>query len=92
MYLLPSLSCTLSYLELRDGADANSPVIAKLCGNSLPGIQRSSGSTLYMRFRSDSIDPHAGFNVKYSRGKMKKIIIPSIFTDPKSLNERLEFV
>ncbi|XP_053215446.1 cubilin [Podarcis raffonei] len=62
-----SPNCTLSYLELRDGADANSPVIAKLCGNSLPGIQRSSGSTLYMRFRSDSIDPHTGFNVKYSR-------------------------
>ncbi|XP_061441668.1 cubilin [Rhineura floridana] len=61
-----SPNCRSSYLELRDGADANSPVIAKLCGDSLPGIQRSSGSTLYMRFRSDSIDTHAGFNAKYS--------------------------
>ncbi|XP_063003684.1 cubilin [Elgaria multicarinata webbii] len=63
----PSTNCTLSYLELRDGSDSSAPEIARLCGNSLPGIQRSSGSTLYMRFRSDGIDTRAGFNAKYSR-------------------------
>ncbi|KAH0627493.1 hypothetical protein JD844_003258 [Phrynosoma platyrhinos] len=63
----PSPNCTLSYLELRDGADSSAPVIAKLCGNSLPSIQRSSGSTLYMRFWSDSTNTQAGFNAKYSR-------------------------
>uniref|UniRef100_A0ACB8FV66 Uncharacterized protein n=1 Tax=Sphaerodactylus townsendi TaxID=933632 RepID=A0ACB8FV66_9SAUR len=63
----PSPNCTSSYLELRDGADSSSPLIAQLCGNSLPPIQRSSGPTLYMRFRSDSTDARAGFNAKYSR-------------------------
>ncbi|KAL8165122.1 UNVERIFIED_CONTAM: hypothetical protein K2H54_029833 [Gekko kuhli] len=63
----PSSNCTLSYLELRDGADSSAPLIAQLCGNSLPAIQRSSGATLYMRFRSDSSDSQAGFNAKYSR-------------------------
>ncbi|XP_066485218.1 cubilin [Tiliqua scincoides] len=63
----PSQNCELSYLELRDGADFNSPVIAKLCGNSLPSMQRSSGAVLYMRFRSDSTGTRAGFNAKYSR-------------------------
>ncbi|XP_053120680.1 cubilin [Hemicordylus capensis] len=65
----PSPSCTLSYLELRDGADSNAPVIARLCGNALPGIQRSSGATLYMRFRSDGTNTQAGFNAKYSRAE-----------------------
>ncbi|XP_067326675.1 cubilin [Anolis sagrei] len=63
----PSSNCTLSYLELRDGADSSAPVITKLCGNSLPSIQRSSGSTLYMRFWSGSMDTRTGFNVTYSR-------------------------
>ncbi|XP_060104406.1 cubilin [Heteronotia binoei] len=63
----PSSNCTLSYLELRDGADSSAPLITQLCGNSLPAIQRSSGAILYLRFRSDSSDSRAGFNAKYSR-------------------------
>ncbi|KAF7245952.1 Cubilin [Varanus komodoensis] len=62
-----STNCTLSYLELRDGADSSAAEIAKLCGNALPAAQRSSGSTLYMRFWSDGVETKAGFNVKYSR-------------------------
>uniref|UniRef100_A0A8D0GFF0 Cubilin n=1 Tax=Sphenodon punctatus TaxID=8508 RepID=A0A8D0GFF0_SPHPU len=60
-------SCTFSYLELRDGADASSPLITKLCGNSLPDIQKSSGPVLYMKFRSDNSATHSGFIAKYSK-------------------------
>lgn len=67
-FLLSSFSCELSSLELRDGADSNAPVIVKLCGNSLPSTQRSSGAVLYMRFRSDGTDARAGFKAKYLRG------------------------
>ncbi|XP_020662303.3 cubilin [Pogona vitticeps] len=63
----PSPNCTLNYIELRDGAGSNAPVINRLCGNFLPSIQRSTGSTLYMRFRSDSTDTGVGFNAKYSK-------------------------
>ncbi|KAM8810851.1 cubilin [Eudromia elegans] len=65
-YIEPSPNCTSSYLELRNGADSSAPVLAKLCGVSMPGPQRSSGATMYMRFRSDSSATHVGFNAKYS--------------------------
>ncbi|NXG41986.1 CUBN protein, partial [Psilopogon haemacephalus] len=65
-YIEPSPNCTSSYLELRDGADSTAPVIAKLCGASMPAPQRSSGAAMYLRFRSDSAATHLGFNAKYS--------------------------
>ncbi|XP_013797015.2 cubilin [Apteryx mantelli] len=65
-YIEPSPNCTFSYLELRNGADSSAPVLAKLCGGSMPGSQRSSGAVMYMRFRSDSSAMHVGFNAKYS--------------------------
>ncbi|XP_030055456.1 cubilin isoform X1 [Microcaecilia unicolor] len=61
-----SSNCNSSYLELRDGADSSARMIAKLCGNDLPGIQKSSGTILYLRFRTDSSTTHIGFNVTYS--------------------------
>uniref|UniRef100_A0A8C3CRJ2 Cubilin n=1 Tax=Cairina moschata TaxID=8855 RepID=A0A8C3CRJ2_CAIMO len=65
-YIEPSQNCTSSYLELRDGADSNAPVLAKLCGRLIPGSQRSSGAVMYLRFRSDDSVTHVGFNAKYS--------------------------
>ncbi|NWX82451.1 CUBN protein, partial [Nothoprocta pentlandii] len=65
-YIEPSPNCTSSYLELRSGADAGAPVLARLCGDSRPSPQRSSGASMYMRFRSDSSATHVGFNAKYS--------------------------
>uniref|UniRef100_A0A8C8BEW9 Cubilin n=1 Tax=Otus sunia TaxID=257818 RepID=A0A8C8BEW9_9STRI len=65
-YIEPSPNCTSSYLELRNGADSTAPIIAKLCGGLMPGLQRSSGAIMYLRFRSDSSATHVGFNAKYS--------------------------
>uniref|UniRef100_A0A8B9TLF7 Cubilin n=1 Tax=Anas platyrhynchos TaxID=8839 RepID=A0A8B9TLF7_ANAPL len=65
-YIEPSQNCTSSYLEVRDGADSNAPVLAKLCGRLTPGSQRSSGAVMYLRFRSDDSVTHVGFNAKYS--------------------------
>ncbi|NWR74432.1 CUBN protein, partial [Centropus unirufus] len=65
-YIEPSPNCTSSYLEVRNGADSTAPIIAKLCGSSMPGLQRSSGTAMYLRFRSDSSATHVGFNAKYS--------------------------
>ncbi|NXD11879.1 CUBN protein, partial [Nothocercus nigrocapillus] len=65
-FIEPTPNCTSSYLELRSGADPSAPVLAKLCGDSMPGPQRSSGAIMYMRFRSDSSATRVGFNAKYS--------------------------
>uniref|UniRef100_U3KLX7 Cubilin n=1 Tax=Oryctolagus cuniculus TaxID=9986 RepID=U3KLX7_RABIT len=59
-------NCTSNYLELRDGADSNAPILSKLCGMSLPGNQFSSGGVLYLRFRSENSPTHVGFKTKYS--------------------------
>ncbi|XP_003786834.1 cubilin [Otolemur garnettii] len=61
-----SPDCTSSYLELRDGADSNAPVLSKFCGMSLPGSQLSSGEVMYLRFRTDNSPTHVGFKAKYS--------------------------
>ncbi|KAB1253791.1 Cubilin [Camelus dromedarius] len=61
-----SPNCTSSYLELRDGADSNAPVLSKFCGTSLPASQLSSGDVMYLRFRSDNSPTHVGFKAKYS--------------------------
>ncbi|XP_006766106.1 PREDICTED: cubilin, partial [Myotis davidii] len=59
-------NCTSNYLELRDGADSNAPIISKLCGTSLPRSQLSSGEVIYLRFRTDNNSTHVGFKAKYS--------------------------
>ncbi|KAI4575387.1 hypothetical protein MJG53_011590 [Ovis ammon polii x Ovis aries] len=59
-------NCTSNYLELRDGADSNAPILSKFCGTSLPTSQLSSGEVMYLRFRSDNSLTHVGFKAKYS--------------------------
>ncbi|NXH11671.1 CUBN protein, partial [Bucco capensis] len=65
-YIEPSPNCRSSSLELRDGADSSAPLLAKLCGDVMPGSQRSSGAIMYLRFSSDSSATHLGFHAKYS--------------------------
>ncbi|XP_043916230.1 cubilin-like [Protopterus annectens] len=65
-YIEPHASCNYDYLELRDGADSNAPLISKLCGNTRPGTQKSTGTLMYMRFRTDTSVTHIGFKAKFS--------------------------
>ncbi|XP_077124414.1 cubilin [Ranitomeya variabilis] len=65
-YIETSDNCSSSYLELRDGADSASRVLAKLCGNTLPVTYKSLGKAMYVRFRTDGSTPRAGFNAQYS--------------------------
>ncbi|XP_037366570.1 cubilin isoform X2 [Talpa occidentalis] len=58
-------NCTSNYLELRDGADSNAPILSKLCGSSLPSSQLSSREVMYLRFRTDNSSAHVGFKAKY---------------------------
>ncbi|KAK6490308.1 cubilin [Huso huso] len=65
-YIEPTDSCSYDYLELRDGATPNAPLIAKICGEEHPSTQKSTGSVMYLRFRTDSSVTHKGFKAKYS--------------------------
>ncbi|KAM4028087.1 cubilin isoform 1-T1 [Anomaloglossus baeobatrachus] len=65
-YIEASNNCSSSYLELRDGADSSSRVLARLCGSSLPATYKSLGTAMYMRLRTDGSAPRAGFSAQYS--------------------------
>ncbi|XP_038590997.1 cubilin-like, partial [Micropterus salmoides] len=54
------------YLELRDGSTSNAGFISRLCGNTRPSTQHSTGSSMLLRFRTDSSVTHKGFKAKYS--------------------------
>nr|XP_033495310.1 cubilin [Epinephelus lanceolatus] len=65
-YIEPTASCVYDYLELRDGSTSNSDLISRLCGNTRPSTQHSTGSSMLLRFRTDTSVTHKGFKAKYS--------------------------
>ncbi|CAM9270170.1 unnamed protein product, partial [Lampetra planeri] len=65
-YIEPTSSCFYDYLELRDGSTSSAALISRLCGNSRPSTQRSTGSSLLLRFRTDASVTHKGFKAKIS--------------------------
>ncbi|XP_032366699.1 cubilin [Etheostoma spectabile] len=65
-YIEPTVSCSFDYLELRDGSTSNSGFIARLCGNTRPSTQHSTGSSMLLRFRTDASITHKGFKATYS--------------------------
>ncbi|XP_074549445.1 cubilin [Halichoeres trimaculatus] len=67
-YIEQSSSCLYDYLELRDGSSSNDDLISRLCGNTRPSTQRSTGSSMLLRFRTDTSLTHKGFKAKYSIG------------------------
>nr|XP_046226989.1 cubilin [Scatophagus argus] len=67
-YIEPSVSCMHDYLEVRDGSTSNADLISRLCGNTQPSTQHSTGYSILLRFRTDSSVTHKGFKAKYSIG------------------------
>ncbi|XP_071062991.1 LOW QUALITY PROTEIN: cubilin [Pseudochaenichthys georgianus] len=65
-YIESTSSCAYDYLELLDGSTSNDVVIVHLCGNTRPSTQHSSGSSMLLRFRTDTSVTHKGFKAKYS--------------------------
>ena len=57
MSITTSTNCSTSYLEVRDGAEDSSPLLAKLCGRSIPSTiySRSDKKTLRTEMPHDII-------------------------------------
>lgn len=68
------LSCVNDYLELRDGSTSEASLISRLCGNTRPSTQHSRGSSMLVRFRTDSSFMYKGFKAKYSIGRQIRVI------------------
>ncbi|VDN60891.1 unnamed protein product [Dracunculus medinensis] len=57
--------CIDDYLEVRDGPSKNSPLFGIYCRREPPSTIFSSGSYLYIRYRTDSYIESTGFNSTY---------------------------
>ena len=75
---------TFNIFQVRDGNNADSPLLGRFCGSTLPETLTSSGSYMWIRFRSDSSATGDGFMAYYrsvSDGRLlilDDIIVPFI--------------
>ncbi|XP_043938591.1 inactive serine protease PAMR1 isoform X2 [Protopterus annectens] len=58
--------CKYDFLEVRDGDNVDSGVIAKVCGNERPAPIRSTGNSLHVLFTSDGSKNYDGFYATFS--------------------------
>ena len=62
-------SCSADYVELRDGATPTAPSFGRYCGVRRPNAVHTHGSSLYVKFVSDSSIVRKGFRASYEKGK-----------------------
>eukprot|EP00794_Sanderia_malayensis_P003246 gene3246-3727_t len=64
-----STGCRYDNVELRDGSNSSTRLITRLCGTQRPTvIFKSTGSFLFVRFRSDLSVAGRGFEISYKSG------------------------
>ncbi|XP_069787318.1 cubilin [Narcine bancroftii] len=61
-----SKNCSHDYLELRDGAVKDSPLIGKYCGDVVPPAVTSIQTSMYIMLKMNSKKAHNGFRVEYA--------------------------
>ena len=60
--------CSADYVELRDGATSAASSLGRYCGLRSSFAVHTHGSSLYVKFVSDSSIVRRGFRAKYERG------------------------
>ena len=63
-------SCTTDYLEVRDGATSAATLLGKYCGTRSPFMIHSHGSSMYLKFVSDTTIVRKGFRATYQQGEL----------------------
>ncbi|TKS88119.1 Cubilin 460 kDa receptor [Collichthys lucidus] len=59
-------NCEFDYLEIRNGSTANSPLIGRFCGSTLPSPIFPQSNLLYLRFKSDFSHARDGFEATWT--------------------------
>ncbi|XP_054878715.1 cubilin isoform X1 [Poeciliopsis prolifica] len=59
-------SCNFDYLEIRNGSTADSQLIGKFCGQTLPNPIFPQSNQLYLRFKSDFSTARGGFDATWT--------------------------
>ena len=79
-------ACQYDSLTIHDGDNENAGVFEKLCGPTLPQDVLSTGSNLYLEFKTDGSEESRGFSVTYN------VITSAGITDlGKKLNQNCIF-
>lgn len=55
--------------QVRDGADETADLVGRYCGSEIPSPYTSTGSSLFLKFKSDPSQRGAGFRATYITGK-----------------------
>lgn len=55
-------TCQYDHLEIRDGMNSSSPLIANICGYNFPSVMRSKSTEMYIRFVADKTVQRIGFS------------------------------
>ncbi|XP_041477095.1 extracellular serine proteinase-like [Lytechinus variegatus] len=71
-----SSTCSYDSVSIYDGADSSAPLIGEYCGSNSPGTVTSSGSSLYMKFTSDSSVTYSGFSGAFTMREAPDIPTP----------------
>ncbi|TNN61141.1 Cubilin [Liparis tanakae] len=58
--------CEFDYLEIRNGSTADSPLIGRFCGSTLPSPVFPQSNLLYLRFKSDYSMSRDGFEATWT--------------------------
>lgn len=75
------------YILVRDGDHPKSPLLGNLTGNKKnnPRILMSTGSDLYLYFKTSLGETKKGFKIRYSQGRAN--LIDNILTDLYNIDE-----
>ncbi|XP_067869413.1 cubilin isoform X2 [Heterodontus francisci] len=60
-----AVNCNHDYVEVKDGAVVDAPLIGKYCGTVIPTIVRSTQRSMYIKFKTDSKIGNHGFRAEY---------------------------
>ncbi|PKU29430.1 hypothetical protein llap_20266 [Limosa lapponica baueri] len=73
--------CSQNYLQLQDsptirnGSDAQSPLLGRFCGNTLPNPIFPQNHVVYLRFKSDFSGAHDGYEITWTSSSSGKAVI-----------------
>src|SRR5664279_5232524 len=63
---MPMFMIVFFLLKIRNGETAESPLVGTYCGSMPPPPIQSTGSSLRLRFKSNSIGRRNGFRIRYN--------------------------
>lgn len=72
-------NCVYDYVEVRDGHNADSPLIGVYCGYKIPPDIKSTGNKLLVKFVSDGSVQKAGFSATFMKGESFQFHVRSSF-------------